>query len=90
LYAEGETGAEIRVTIASRGRLPVGFSLGDVAGGVSGLGLVRALLPRRSAELRIEQRADDVVAEIRLRPPSVRLPLFVGAGESTRSATIPA
>ena len=90
LYAEGEAGAEIRVTIASRGRLPVGFSLGDVPGGVSGLGLVRALLPRRSAELRIEQRADDVVAEIRLRPPSVRLPLFVGAGESARSATIPA
>ena len=67
-------GAEVVVHIAGRGRLPAGFSLAQVPGGVSGLGLVRALLPRRSAELVIEQRGDDVVAEVRLRPPSVRLP----------------
>jgi hypothetical protein len=41
---------------------------------VSGLGLVRALLPRRSATLTLLQAGDDVVAAIELRPPGVRLP----------------
>lgn len=85
LQAEGP---EVRVTISAQGRLPEGFSLDQVPGGVSGLGLVRALLPRRSAELSIEQRADDVVAEIRLRPPSVRLPAVAGGAELERSVTI--
>ncbi len=67
-------GPDVLVQIAHLGRLPDGFSLAAVPGGVSGLGLVRALLPRRSAELQIEQRGPDVVAEVRLRPPSVRLP----------------
>ena len=71
LHAEGD---QVLVQIAGRAQLGAGFSLEDVPGGVSGLGLVRALLPRRSAQLTIEQRGDDVVAEVRLRPPSVRPP----------------
>ncbi len=80
-------GADIMVRIAGDGSLPPGFSLAAVPGGVSGLGLVRALLPRRSAELLIEQRGAEVVAEVRLRPPSVRLP---GAGPAAGSLAPPA
>jgi hypothetical protein len=41
---------------------------------VSGLGLVRALLPRRTATLTLQQVGDEVVAEVELQPPSVRWP----------------
>jgi hypothetical protein len=41
-----------------------------VPGGVSGLGLVRALLPRRSATLALEQQGDEVVATRALRRPA--------------------
>ena len=71
LAAQGET---IHIQIASRGALPPGFDLGQVRGGVSGLGLVRALLPRRSATFTLTQQADEVVAALELRAPSVRLP----------------
>jgi PAS domain S-box-containing protein len=71
LAAEGE---RVRIRIASRGALAAGFDLAQVRGGVSGLGLVRALLPRRSSTLTLVQDGDDVVAEIELRPPGVRLP----------------
>ena len=62
------------------GRIPVrllfaetadGFALQNVKSGVSGLGLVRALLPRRSAILSLEQQGDDVVCRLELIPPSV-------------------
>jgi two-component sensor histidine kinase len=62
----------IRVTISNRARLPGGFSLARIPNGVSGLGLVRALLPKKSASLSIEQSADDVVATVTLRPPGVQ------------------
>jgi two-component sensor histidine kinase len=65
----GEDG--VAIAIANRARLPDGFELGRVPGGVSGLGLVRALLPRRSASLAIEQRGAQVVATVALQPPSV-------------------
>jgi two-component sensor histidine kinase len=42
--------------IRNVGVLPAGVQPGARAGGVSGLGLVRALLPRRSASLSIEQQ----------------------------------
>ena len=61
----------VHVAIANRGQLPPGFSLARFPGGVSGLGLVRALLPRRSASLTVEQQGDDVVATIALVPPGV-------------------
>ncbi|NLZ42157.1 MAG: sensor histidine kinase, partial [Comamonadaceae bacterium] len=70
LLADGE---RVTIRIASRARLPAGFDLAKVRGGVSGLGLVRALLPRRSAALDIRQMDDEVVAELALRAPSVRL-----------------
>jgi hypothetical protein len=67
-------GDDIHIRIASTGALPPGFDLGQVRGGVSGLGLVRALLPRRSATFTLTQQGDEVVAALELRPPSVRLP----------------
>jgi len=68
-------GPSVCIAIASAGRLPPDFELARIRGGVSGLGLVRALLPRRSASLVLEQRGDDVVAEVQLHPPSVVLPV---------------
>jgi PAS domain S-box-containing protein len=62
----------IRVAISNRARLPAGFSLARIPNGVSGLGLVRALLPKKSASLSIEQSGDDVVATVTLRPPGVQ------------------
>ncbi len=66
----GEAG--VHVAISSRALLPNGFSLARIPNGVSGLGLVRALLPRRSAQLRVEQVADLVVATVSLSPPGVQ------------------
>ena len=63
--------AGVRISIASAGLLPKGFSLARIPNGVSGLGLVRALLPRRSATLRIEQAGGQVVATVTLREPVV-------------------
>ena len=58
------------------GQLKAGFSLQQFPGGVSGLGLVRALLPRRSASLSIEEhttaQGPQVLARVLLREPSVR------------------
>lgn len=63
--------AGVTVEIVNAGRLPEGFALQNVKSGVSGLGLVRALLPRRSAILSLEQVGDDVVCRLELIPPSV-------------------
>jgi PAS domain S-box-containing protein len=62
---------EVQVLIANPGTLVAGFNLARIPGGVSGLGLVRALLPRRSASLALEQRADRVLATVILRAPGV-------------------
>ena len=59
------------VEIANRAQLPEGFSLARFPGGVSGLGLVRALLPRRSASLTMEQHGAQVVSSVLLVPPGV-------------------
>lgn len=63
----------VSVVVENPGMLPAGFDLARVPGGVSGLGLVRALLPRRSATLEIVQRGPAVVATAALKPPSVTL-----------------
>jgi PAS domain S-box-containing protein len=65
-------GDALRVAIRNAGRLREGFNLAQVPGGVSGLGLVRALLPRRSAAFTLTQQGDEVLTEVVLRPPSVQ------------------
>ena len=65
--------ARLAISIHSPGQLPAGFSLAQVPPGVSGLGLVRALLPRRSATLSLTQVGVEVEAKVVLVPPSIRL-----------------
>ena len=60
-----------RIVIRNRATLPADFDLARFPGGVSGLGLVRSLLPRRSARLTIEQQGDEVVATVALAPPGI-------------------
>ncbi|WP_310460389.1 PAS domain S-box protein [Sphaerotilus sp.] len=62
----------VRVEICNQGRLPADFRLDRRPATVSGLGLVSALLPRRSASLVLTQQDDTVVAALRLAPPVVR------------------
>jgi two-component sensor histidine kinase len=69
----------VRIEIGSRALLAEGFDLAQMRGGLSGLGLVRALLPRRSATLSLQQVGDEVVAAIELRPPGVRVPALDAA-----------
>lgn len=63
--------AEVQVSITNPGTLPPGFSLARIPGGVSGLGLVRALLPRRSARLTLVEHAGQVLATMVLAAPGV-------------------
>ncbi|WP_428422620.1 PAS domain S-box protein [Methylibium sp.] len=62
---------EARIEVRNEGRLPEGFSLDRVAAGVYGLGLVRALLPRRSASFSLAAEASGVLACVSLRPPGL-------------------
>jgi hypothetical protein len=57
--------------VSNPGSLPPGFTLDQVPAGVSGLGLIRALLPRRSARFSLEGGDGVVHATIRLIPPGV-------------------
>ena len=59
------------VSISNAGMLPPGFSIARIRGGMSGLGLVRALLPRRNASLRLEQHGGEVVTTVLLQAPGV-------------------
>jgi two-component sensor histidine kinase len=61
----------VRIVIRNRARLPEGFNLTRVPGGVSGLGLVRALLPRRCSQFSIEQDQDDVLVTVAIGAPAV-------------------
>ncbi len=63
--------AGVRIAIANAGTLVPDFKLAHIPGGVSGLGLVRALMPRRSATLNIEQEGERVVATLSLVPPGI-------------------
>ena len=86
-YAGGDVftahGEEVQIQIAGQGSLPAGFELARVHSGISGLGLVRALLPRRSSTFKLEQLGREVVATLALRPPSVR---FAEPGDRRQSA----
>lgn len=70
--APGQAG--VRVTVSNTGALPSGFSIAGIRGGVTGLGLVRALLPRRGSRFELVAKGALVVAEVELRPPHVRWP----------------
>ena len=63
----------VAVEIINPGQLPHNFAIANVPGGVSGLGLVRALLPRRSARLSLDQQGANVICRVELLPPSVTL-----------------
>ncbi len=65
--------AVVTVTVRNLGKLRAGFSLAQVPPGVSGLGLVRALLPRRTATMSLVQDGNSVLASIALVPPGVTL-----------------
>ncbi len=70
---------DVTITITNPGRLAPGFNLAGIPGGVSGLGLVRALLPRHSAALTLVQVGEHVVTRVALRPPAVKLEVAVPA-----------
>ncbi|WP_018912272.1 PAS domain-containing protein [Thiomonas sp. FB-6] len=53
--------------------LPQGFELGGRRGPGIGLQLLGTLLPSKGTKLRIEQHADEVLAELELREPVVEL-----------------
>ncbi|MDO9075584.1 MAG: PAS domain S-box protein [Rubrivivax sp.] len=71
LRVQGEV---VHIAIANRATLPPAFELGARRSAISGLGLVRALLPRRTATMVLAQEGEDVVARLELRPPGVQLP----------------
>lgn len=62
---------QVRLEIRNAGRLPEDFRLERIGAGVAGLGLVRALLPRRSSTLSLAHDGDGVLASVSLRPPSL-------------------
>ncbi|MCA6217948.1 PAS domain S-box protein [Ideonella sp. B7] len=67
-----EAGA-VALCVANPGALAPGFELTQVPAGISGLGLVRALLPRKGAVISLAQEGPNVVARLRLAPPAVAL-----------------
>ena len=70
-------GEAICIRIAGQSQLPADFDLAHIRSGVSGLGLVRALLPRKTATLALTQEGSEVVAQVDIMPPSVRWPQLV-------------
>jgi PAS domain S-box-containing protein len=66
------SGEGVLIEIDNAGRLASDFRIDHRPSTVSGLGLVRALLPRRHATLTITPRGDRVVAAVTLSPPVVR------------------
>ncbi|MEJ7139149.1 sensor histidine kinase [Amphibiibacter pelophylacis] len=80
---QAETGAGLRLAIVNTGQLRTGFDLHSVRTGVSGLSLVRALLPGRGAELSLtDADAAHVSATLLLSAPCV---YRVSGAESPRS-----
>jgi PAS domain S-box-containing protein len=61
----------VLISIANHGVLVPGFTLAGIPAGVSGLGLVRSLLPRKGAKMAIQAEGQRVVARLELAPPAV-------------------
>ena len=59
--------------VRNPGRLPPGFDPAHLSPNVSGLSLVKALLPRRGAQLSFAQVDGAVLCRVELSPPGVRL-----------------
>jgi PAS domain S-box-containing protein len=78
---EASAGASIILTVVSTGNLPPGFSLAAVPSGISGLGLVRSLLPRKGAQITLEQEGAEVVARLRLAAPALAVLAPAGVSE---------
>jgi PAS domain S-box-containing protein len=69
----GEREGTLVLRIENEGVLPPGFDFEHATGsGVSGLTLIRALLPRRGASLRITQEGMRVCACLELAEPAIR------------------
>ena len=62
---------DLCISVRNRGRLAPDFHISQIPSGISGLGLVRALLPRKGAAISLEAEGEDVVARLRLSPPAV-------------------
>jgi hypothetical protein len=62
----------VELRIEQPGQLKSGFDLAQISSSVSGLGLVKALLPRRGAKLAIEQQGAQVVTRLELTAPAIR------------------
>ncbi|MDQ3189249.1 MAG: PAS domain S-box protein [Pseudomonadota bacterium] len=58
--------------IENPGTLKDGFDLAQISASVSGLGLVKALLPRRGARLTVERVGAVVATRLQLFPPAIR------------------
>jgi PAS domain S-box-containing protein len=62
----------IELRIENSGHLAEGFDLAHINSGVSGLSLVKALLPRRGARLSIQQLGPIVISRLVLSTPAIR------------------
>lgn len=77
----------VEIVIRNAGRLHEGFRIDHRPATVSGLGLVRALLPRRQASLTMDAADGWVRATVRLGPPVVRD--GAGAAAAARQSSAP-
>jgi PAS domain S-box-containing protein len=68
-----ESAAGLTVEIRNPGRLAPDFDFASYPPGASGLGLIKALLPRRGARLQFTQDGDEVVVRLELTAPAVLL-----------------
>lgn len=66
-------GATARIEITNRGQLPQGFDFEKGRGMGTGLGLVKALMPRKGATLSLRQADNRIVATMLLEAPVVVL-----------------
>jgi PAS domain S-box-containing protein len=67
----------VRLHIRNAGRLPEGFDFQSLPPGVTGLSLLKALLPRRGCQIRFSERVDAtnqhwVEVDLILAPPALR------------------
>ncbi|MFM2066746.1 MAG: hypothetical protein RLZZ584_1655, partial [Pseudomonadota bacterium] len=75
------TAGGVSLSIVNPGRLPEGFRIDHRQSAISGLGLVRSLLPRRNASLHFMQSGELVIATVTLAPPVVRAVRRTPAGD---------